>query len=157
MQSIGSNTIMSNTLIQASIATARHLSKPSWMQSLLQKRKILIPLSRHRTTLLPLVLLPDISHLSDQILSFTKLGSRSSPRIAADDFFEVISKRYEAGSLIITANKPFEDWGNLFGDAILAVAILDRVVHHSLVFTINGQRDRSRSIQNKGGESQKNR
>ena len=58
------------------------------------------------------------------------------PQYSVDDFFEIISNRYEKGSMIITTNQPFEQWGNIFGDTILAEAILDRVVHHSMIFTL---------------------
>jgi DNA replication protein DnaC len=46
---------------------------------------------------------------------------------------EVIARRYEKGSLIITTNKPFDKWGDIFSDNTMASAILDRVVHHSVV------------------------
>ena len=50
----------------------------------------------------------------------------------------MISKRYERGSSIITTNKSFEQWNDIFADNILSSAILDRVVHHSRIFRING-------------------
>jgi len=65
----------------------------------------------------------------------------------------VISKRYEAGSLIITTNKPFEEWSTIFGDSILAGANLDRVVHNSMIFTNKGPSYRSKTIQNKEEEN----
>lgn len=92
-------------------------------------------------------------YLRPDLLVLDELGFKKFPQYAADDFFEVISKRYEAGSLIITTNKPFEDWGTIFGDSILAGAILDRVVHHSMIFTIKGQSYRSKTIQKKEEES----
>ena len=73
-----------------------------------------------------------------------ELGFQKFPQYSIDDFFEVISKRYEKGSLVITTNQPFEQWGNIFGDTILAEAILDRVVHHSMIFTIKGPSYRSK-------------
>ena len=73
-----------------------------------------------------------------------ELGFQKFPQYSIDDFFEVISKRYEKGSLVITTNQPFEQWGNNFGDTILAEAILDRVVHHSMIFTIKGPSYRSK-------------
>lgn len=88
-------------------------------------------------------------YLYPDLLVLDELGFKKFPQYAADDFFEVISKRYEAGSLIITTNKPFEDWSTIFGDSILAGAILDRVVHHSMIFTIKGQSYRSKTIQKK--------
>ena len=88
-------------------------------------------------------------YLRPDLLVLDELGFKKFPQYAADDFFEVISKRYEAGSLIITTNKPFEDWSTIFGDSILTGAILDRVVHHSMIFTIQGQSYRSKTIQKK--------
>lgn len=92
-------------------------------------------------------------YLRPDLLVLDELGFKKFPQYAADDFFEVISKRYEAGSLIITTNKPFEDWATIFGDSILAGAILDRVVHHSMIFTIKGQSYRSKTIQKKEEEN----
>ena len=92
-------------------------------------------------------------YLRPDLLVLDELGFKKFPQYAADDFFEVISKRYEAGSLIITTNKPFEDWSTIFGDSILAGAILDRVVHHSMIFTIKGQSYRSKIIQKKEEQS----
>jgi DNA replication protein DnaC len=92
-------------------------------------------------------------YLRPDLLVLDELGFKKFPPYAADDFFEVISKRYEVGSLIITTNKPFEEWGTIFGDSILTGAILDRVVHHSMNFTINGPSYRSKTIQKKEEES----
>ena len=74
-------------------------------------------------------------YLTADLLVLDELGFQKFPQYSVDDFFEVISKRYEKGSMIITTNQPFEQWGNIFGDTILAEAILDRVVHHSMIFT----------------------
>lgn len=93
-------------------------------------------------------------YLAPDLLVLDELGFKKFPQYAADDFFEVIAKRYEMGSLIITTNKPFEEWASIFGDVILAGAILDRIVHHSMVFKIKGQSYRSKSIQKKEEEEQ---
>src|SRR4029078_2178165 len=63
-------------------------------------------------------------YLRPDLLVLDELGFKKFPQYAADDFFEVISKRYEAGSLVITTNKAFEEWSTIFGDSILAGAIL---------------------------------
>ena len=52
--------------------------------------------------------------------------------------FQLINKRYEKGSTIITTNKPFAEWGELFGDSMIANAILDRLLHQSHIINING-------------------
>src|SRR3989338_8340529 len=57
-------------------------------------------------------------YLRPDLLVLDELGFKKFPQYAADDFFEVISKRYETGSLIITTNRPFEDWATIFGDSI---------------------------------------
>ncbi len=88
-------------------------------------------------------------YLCPDLLVLDELGFKKFSQYAADDFFEVISKRYEMGSLIITTNKPFEEWSTIFGDHMLAGAILDRVVHHSMIFIIKGQSYRSKAIQKK--------
>lgn len=53
--------------------------------------------------------------------------------------FELIAHRYECGSLLITANQPFGDWDNLFPDKIMAVAAIDRVVHHATIIKVDGE------------------
>jgi len=53
--------------------------------------------------------------------------------------FELIAHRYESGSLLITANQPFGDWDNLFPDKIMAVAAIDRIVHHSTIISVSDE------------------
>ena len=50
-----------------------------------------------------------------------------------------MSARYERGSIILTSNKGFADWGELLGDTVIAIAILDRLLHHSHVLNIRGE------------------
>lgn len=57
---------------------------------------------------------------------------------ASNLLFQLISKRYERKSTVVTSNKPLNKWHEIFGDAVLANAILDRLLHHSKVYTING-------------------
>ncbi len=52
--------------------------------------------------------------------------------------FQLVSRRYERGSMIITSNKAFTEWGSVLGDDVLATAILDRLLHHCDVLAING-------------------
>ncbi|MEC0090222.1 AAA family ATPase [Paenibacillus macquariensis subsp. macquariensis] len=58
---------------------------------------------------------------------------------AAHFFFQIISERYEKGSIILTSNKWFGSWGEIFGDTVLATAILDRLLHHSVTINIKGR------------------
>jgi len=91
-------------------------------------------------------------YLTPHLLILDELGFKKLPNYSADDFFEIISKRYEKGSVIITTNKPFEQWVDIFTDNILANAILDRIVHHSTVFKINGSSYRTRNLRKQNNE-----
>jgi DNA replication protein DnaC len=57
---------------------------------------------------------------------------------AANLFFQLVSSRYERASLIVTSNKPFGRWGEVFGDDIVAAAMIDRLVHHAEVIALKG-------------------
>ena len=57
----------------------------------------------------------------------------------ARHFFQLVSARYERGSIILTSNKSYGDWGSIFGDPIIATAILDRLLHHSTTINIRGE------------------
>jgi DNA replication protein DnaC len=57
---------------------------------------------------------------------------------AATLFFQLVSSRYERASLIVTSNKPFGRWGEVFGDDIVVAAMIDRLVHHAEVIALNG-------------------
>ena len=65
---------------------------------------------------------------------------------AANMLFQLINKRYEKNSTIITTNRPFSKWGELFGDNMIANAILDRLLHHSHVISITGKSYRTKDI-----------
>ena len=71
-------------------------------------------------------------------VGFLPLDDESSNLI-----FQLLLKRYEKLSTIITTNKPLSQWGEVFGDSVLANAILDRLVHHSYIFNITGRSYRS--------------
>jgi len=86
-------------------------------------------------------------YLAPDLLVLDELGFKKLPNYSADDFFEIISKRYEKGSLIITTNKTFDQWGEIFSDNVLASAILDRIVHYSTIFKINGQSYRTKKLE----------
>ena len=57
---------------------------------------------------------------------------------AANLFFQLVSARYERASLIVTSNKPFGRWGEVFGDEIVAAAMIDRLVHHAEILALKG-------------------
>ena len=88
-------------------------------------------------------------YLAQDLLILDELGFKKLLGYSADDFFEIISRRYERGSVIITTNKSFEHWGDIFTDNTLASAILDRIVHYSTIVKINGPSFRARNIRGK--------
>ncbi len=78
------------------------------------------------------------SYLRPSVLVVDEVGYQPLERAEANLVFQVISKRYEKGSIILTSNKTFSEWGQVFGDEVLATAILDRLLHHCDVIAING-------------------
>jgi DNA replication protein DnaC len=64
---------------------------------------------------------------------------------AANLFFQLVSSRYERASLIVTSNKPFGRWGEVFGDDVVAAAMIDRLVHHAEVVALKGDSYRLRN------------
>lgn len=71
-----------------------------------------------------------------------EVGYQPLERAEASLVFQVISERYEKGSIILISNKTFGELGQVFGDEGLATAILDRLLHHCGVVSINGNSDR---------------
>jgi DNA replication protein DnaC len=84
--------------------------------------------------------------LNVDVLIIDELGFRAFHRESVDEFFEIVRRRYEVNSIIITSNRNFEDWANIFGDKVLASAIVDRVVHHSHIFRIIGPSYRTKNL-----------
>lgn len=80
------------------------------------------------------------------LIIIDELGYLSLSNQTSKLFFQLISKRYEKGSIIITTNKPLEQWGEIFNDDIVASAILDRLLHHSYPFFINGNSFRLKNM-----------
>jgi DNA replication protein DnaC len=76
--------------------------------------------------------------LRPKILVIDEVGYLPLGREAANWFFELVSRRYEKGSIILTSNKSYGDWGSLFPEVAVASAILDRLLHHSTTLTIRG-------------------
>ena len=73
-----------------------------------------------------------------KVLIIDEVGYLPIDKEGANLLFHLINKRYENSSTIITTNKPFSEWGEVFGDSVLASAILDRLLHHSHVINIVG-------------------
>jgi DNA replication protein DnaC len=76
--------------------------------------------------------------LRPKLLVIDEVGYLPLGRDAATWFFELVSRRYERGSIVLTSNKSYGDWGSLFPDVALASAILDRLLHHSTTISIRG-------------------
>ncbi len=73
-----------------------------------------------------------------RLLIVDELGYLPLEPDAAHLFFQLVSRRYEKGAMLITSNRTISEWGTVFGDAVVATAILDRLLHHSHVVTIRG-------------------
>ena len=79
-----------------------------------------------------------------QLLVIDELGYLPMPGEAASHLFQVISRRYEHGSIILTTNRGIAEWGDIFEDTTVAAAILDRLLHHATVLQIDGDSYRMR-------------
>lgn len=73
-----------------------------------------------------------------KLLIVDELGYLELERDSAHLFFQLVSRRYEKGSIMLTSNRSVSEWGDVFGDNVVATAILDRLLHHSTVVTIRG-------------------
>lgn len=77
--------------------------------------------------------------LRPKLLVIDEVGYLPLDQKAANWFFELVSRRYEKGSIILTSNKSYGDWGSLFPEVAIASAILDRLLHHSTTLNIRGE------------------
>ena len=73
-----------------------------------------------------------------RLLIIDEIGYLPIERQGANLFFQLISRRYEKGPMILTSNQSFGAWGEVFGDRVIATAILDRVLHHAITVNIRG-------------------
>jgi DNA replication protein DnaC len=89
-------------------------------------------------------------YLSPKVLIVDEFGVWPYDRTAATLLFALVSARYERGSLILTSNKGFAEWGDVLGDPVVATAILDRLLHHSHVLNIRGESYRLREKRKAG-------
>jgi DNA replication protein DnaC len=96
--------------------------------------------------------------LRPDLLILDDMGMKSLPARSGEFLFEVIMRRYELKSTMMTSNRPLEDWGKLIGDVPAASAILDRFLHHADVVNIIGKSYRLRNRDGSGnGETKKRR
>jgi DNA replication protein DnaC len=87
--------------------------------------------------------------LKPDLLIIDDMGIKKLPKRSGEYFFEVIMRRYEVKSTMMTSNRPLEEWGKLIGDVPAATAILDRFLHHANIINITG---RSYRLKDRGGE-----
>jgi DNA replication protein DnaC len=73
------------------------------------------------------------------LLIIDDLGMRKLPATAAEDLLELVMRRYERSSTVITSNRPLEDWPKIFGDTPAVTAFLDRLMHHSHFLDVRGK------------------
>ena len=114
-----------------------HLAIALGLEATKQRRRVLFITAQELTT--QLVAAKQSNTLIDylekisriELLIIDEIGYLNIQKDSASLFFQLISKRYEKSSIIITSNKPFEEWGEIFGDDVIASAILDRLLHHS--------------------------
>ena len=78
------------------------------------------------------------------LLVVDEVGYLPLERQAANLLFALVSRRYERGSIIVTSNRGFEQWGEILGDAMVAAALIDRLVHHATMITLKGKSYRLR-------------
>lgn len=74
-----------------------------------------------------------------KVLILDEIGYLPLSREDASLFFRLVARRYEKAAIVLTSNKSFVDWGEIFGDPILATAILDRLLHHATTINIKGE------------------
>lgn len=91
-----------------------------------------------------------------KLLIIDEIGYLPITKDEANMFFQLIAKRYENKSTIITTNQQFSKWGEVFGDTIIASAIIDRLVHHSIIINIKGKSYRIKDLVQNDFEQQKN-
>ena len=83
-------------------------------------------------------------YLKPDLLIIDDMGMKQLPKRSGEYLFEIIMRRYEKRSTMMTSNRPLEDWGKLIGDVPSATAILDRFLHHAEIITITGKSYRLR-------------
>jgi DNA replication protein DnaC len=92
-------------------------------------------------------------YLKPDLLLIDDMGMKQLPKRSGEYLFEIIMRRYETRSTMMTSNRPLEDWGKLLGDVPSATAILDRFLHHAEIIQITGKSYRLRQQNAKGKES----
>ena len=89
-------------------------------------------------------------YLKPDVLIIDDFGMKQLPKRSGEFLFEIVMRRYETRSTVMTTNRPVDDWGKLLGDVPTATAILDRFLHHAEIITITGE---SYRLRNRGGSN----
>jgi DNA replication protein DnaC len=95
-------------------------------------------------------------YLKPDLLIVDDMGMKQLPKRSGEYLFEIIMRRYETRSTMMTSNRPLEDWGKLIGDLPSATAILDRFLHHAEIITITGRSYRLRNQGRQDGQAPEN-
>ena len=88
------------------------------------------------------------------LLIIDDFGMRKLPLTAAEDLLEIVTRRYERTSTLLTSNRPVEDWGKLLGDVAAVTAMLDRILHHGHVLKCGPRSWRTKTAAATGGDAQ---
>lgn len=94
-------------------------------------------------------------YVHPSLLVIDELGYLPLDQASANWIFQVISRRYDKGSIILTSNRGFGDWGQVFDDQVVAAAIVDRLLHNAAVLNIRGRSYRMRAFQQAPGPEQR--
>jgi DNA replication protein DnaC len=92
-------------------------------------------------------------YLKPDLVIIDDMGMKQLPRRSGEVLFEIIMRRYENRSTVMTSNRPLEDWGKLIGDVPSATAILDRFLHHATIIAIAGKSYRLRNQNSQPAET----
>ena len=93
-------------------------------------------------------------YLKPDLLIIDDMGMKQLPKRSGEYLFEIVMRRYETRSTMMTSNRPLEDWGKLLGDVPAATAILDRFLHHAEIIQITGKSYRLRNQARQGSEAE---
>jgi len=87
------------------------------------------------------------AYVKPRLVVIDELGYLTYDNRAADLLFQIISRRYERGSLLVTTNLAFKDWGSVFPNAACVTALIDRLTHHAEILTLTGESYRRREAE----------
>ncbi len=85
------------------------------------------------------------TYVQPSLLVIDELGYLPMDQASANWIFQVVTRRYDKGSILLTSNRGFSDWGQVFSDAVVASAIVDRLLHNASVLNIRGRSYRMRA------------